>query len=259
MPIRNVPSLLSLSLLAGVFAVQFIEEVPAPDLEQDRGEAWAVAGPPYPDLHVGSSAGWAARKQTGGDIGRGGWRRRREKTSPDIVSTLQQQITRDSRKFSPSEFLPGIGPFQSSLLNKRPERTALKELFSLDLPDESVDPGFEEVEQISPVVVTLSDSSPLAALKLDTYLEEEEDVTACRYEQFSEEQASLSTTSNCTKGGMRCERKCSQRTEEPVCTQTLVDICEDVPERVCQTVTEKHCRTVQEEVCDGTDGYRAEK
>ena len=137
--------------------------------------------------------------------------------------------------------------------------SALKELFSLDLPDESVDPGFEEVEQISPVVVTLSDSSPLAALKLDTYLEEEEDVTACRYEQFSEEQASLSTTSNCTKGGMRCERKCSQRTEEPVCTQTLVDICEDVPERVCQTVTEKHCRTVQEEVCDGRDGYRAEK
>ena len=40
MPIRNVPSLLSLSLLAGVFAVQFIEEVPAPDLEQEGGEAW---------------------------------------------------------------------------------------------------------------------------------------------------------------------------------------------------------------------------
>ena len=191
-----------------------------------------------------------------------------DEENPRIVSTLQQQIiSRDARKFSPSEFLPGIGPFRTSSLENifspRPERTAVKEVFSLDLPDESIEPGYEEAEQISPVLVTLSDTRPLAALKLDTSLagqgEEEEEEGKCGYEQFTGEQAELSGVSNCTKGGMRCERKCSQRTEEPVCTQTLVDICEDVPERVCQTVTEKHCRTVQEEVCDGTDGHRAEK
>ena len=176
------------------------------------------------------------------------------------MSTLQQQMTRAARKFLPSEFLPGIGPFRSSL-NARPERMALKEAFSLDLPDESIDTGIEDVEEISPVVVTVSDTSPLAALKLDTFLEEEEEreETACRYLQFTEEQASLSTTSNCTKGGMRCERKCSQSTGSPVCTEEMVSLCEDVPERVCETVMEKHCRTVQEEACDGRDGARAEQ
>ena len=59
----NSPSLLSLlSLLTGVFAVQFMEEIPAPDLDQEKipsplggVEAWAVPGPPYTDHQVASS------------------------------------------------------------------------------------------------------------------------------------------------------------------------------------------------------------
>ena len=183
------------------------------------------------------------------------------------MSTLQQQIIRrDDRKFSPSEFLPGIGPFRTSSLENifsaRPERTALKEVFSLDLPDESIEPGYDEAEEISPVLVTVSDTQPLAALKLDSFLEgqeEEEENGRCAYEQFTEEQASLSGVSNCTKGGMRCERKCSQTTGEPVCTDKMETVCEDVPERVCQTLTEKHCKTIQEEACDGSDGVRAKQ
>ena len=191
-----------------------------------------------------------------------------EKESPRIVSTLQQQIiSRDARKFAPSEFLPGIGPFRTSSLentfSSRPERTALKEVFSLDLPDGSIEPGYEEAEQISPVLVTLSDRQPLAALKLDTLTgqeeEEEEEEERCGYEQFTGEQAELSGVSNCTKGGMRCERKCSQTTGEPVCTELLQTVCEDVPERVCQTVMEKHCKTITEEACDGSDGVRAKQ
>ena len=56
-------SLVSLSLFAGVFAVQFLEEIPAPNREQEKipnplagSEAWAVAGPPYPD-HQHASLG----------------------------------------------------------------------------------------------------------------------------------------------------------------------------------------------------------
>ena len=48
------PTGLFLLSLAGVFTVQFLEEIPAPDLEQEKlpnplggTEAWAVAGPPY--------------------------------------------------------------------------------------------------------------------------------------------------------------------------------------------------------------------
>ena len=55
MLITNSLSTLSLlSLLVGVFTVQFLEEIPAPDLDQEKlpnplggTEAWAVAGPPY--------------------------------------------------------------------------------------------------------------------------------------------------------------------------------------------------------------------
>ncbi len=55
MIITNTLSALSLlSLLVGVFAVHFLEEIPAPDLDQEKldnplggTEAWAIAGPPY--------------------------------------------------------------------------------------------------------------------------------------------------------------------------------------------------------------------
>ena len=62
MLITNSPLIGPLSLLAGVFAVSFLEEIPAPDLDQEKipsplggGEAWAVPGPPYTDHQVASS------------------------------------------------------------------------------------------------------------------------------------------------------------------------------------------------------------
>ena len=77
---------------------------------------------------------------------------------------------------------------------------------------------------------------------------------SCEYEQVSEEQMDLLAGSEaareCRKGGMRCERKCSNITEDEECEEVLVDVCEDVPENVCETVMEKHCKTVQEQVCD---------
>ena len=73
-----------------------------------------------------------------------------------------------------NSFAPSPNYFQDI---NRPERQAgVKESFSFDLVDESLDVGYDnnkvdgnknaEVEKISPVVVTLSDAEPLAALKL---------------------------------------------------------------------------------------------
>ena len=73
-----------------------------------------------------------------------------------------------------NSFAPSPNYFQDF---KRPERQAgVKEAFSFDLVDESNDVGYDnnkinenkndDVEPISPVVVTLSDAEPLAALKL---------------------------------------------------------------------------------------------
>ena len=57
---NSLSTLFLLSLLVGVFAVQFLEEIPAPDLDQEKlpnplggTEAWAVAGPPYQAANSG--------------------------------------------------------------------------------------------------------------------------------------------------------------------------------------------------------------
>ena len=73
----------------------------------------------------------------------------------------------------------------------------------------------------------------------------------CSYQQVAEEQMELlKDQGECRKGGMRCERTCTNNLEPGECTEELVDVCEDVPEEVCETVSEKHCKTVQEQVCD---------
>ena len=100
--------------------------------------------------------------------------------------TLQQKLAKNGRKIVNHVYLPGFGSFTpSSAIHyekfERPERqVGLKEAFSFDLIDDTIDIGYEEkefpvdssktnakdVEEISPVLVTVSETEPNAALKL---------------------------------------------------------------------------------------------
>ena len=96
--------------------------------------------------------------------------------------TLQQKMTKHSRKLDKHVFLPGFGSFAPSTVQferfERPERQIVEEPFSLDLDDDLLDvlirdtieieehkKSNNDAEKLSPVLVTLSDSEPLAALK----------------------------------------------------------------------------------------------
>ena len=96
--------------------------------------------------------------------------------------TLQQKMTKHSRKLDKHVFLPGFGSFAPSTEQferfERPERQIVEEPFSLDLDDDLLDvlirdtieieehkKSNNDAEKLSPVLVTLSDSEPLAALK----------------------------------------------------------------------------------------------
>ena len=96
--------------------------------------------------------------------------------------TLQQKLAKNSRKLDNHVFLPGFGSFAPSTVEfekfERPERQIVEEPFSLDLDDDLLDvlirdtieieehkKSNNDAEKLSPVLVTLSDSEPLAALK----------------------------------------------------------------------------------------------
>ena len=96
--------------------------------------------------------------------------------------TLQQKLTKNSRKLENHVFLPGFGSFAPSTVQfekfERPERQIVEEPFSLDLDDDLFDilirdtieieehkKSNNDAEKLSPVLVTLSDTEPLAALK----------------------------------------------------------------------------------------------
>ena len=96
--------------------------------------------------------------------------------------TLQQKMTKNSRKLDKHVYLPGFGSFAPSSVQferfERPERQIVREPFSLDLDDDLLDvlirdtieieehkKSNNDAEKLSPVLVTLSDSEPLAALK----------------------------------------------------------------------------------------------
>ena len=96
--------------------------------------------------------------------------------------TLQQKMTKHSRKLDKHVFLPGFGSFAPSSVQferfERPERQIVEEPFSLDLDDDLLDvlirdtieieehkKSNNDAEKLSPVLVTLSDSEPFAALK----------------------------------------------------------------------------------------------
>ena len=102
--------------------------------------------------------------------------------------TLQQKLRKQSRNLDTYSYLPGFGTFTPSNSFhdfNRPERQAgVQEAFSLDLRDDLIDIGYEDIietadnlethdddeedaEKISPVLVTLSDTDDeLEALKL---------------------------------------------------------------------------------------------
>ena len=121
--------------------------------------------------------------------------------NPDLVNyhpdntpqTLQQKIRRE-RKISSSVFLQGLS---SGSKIARPGREATVNNTSVE-------------REISPVSVTVSDYAPPTQIKAG----EEK----CKYVQL------MNTTmeEECTKGGMRCERKCTPKIEEPVCTEKLI-------------------------------------
>ena len=97
--------------------------------------------------------------------------------------TLQQKMTKNSRKLDKHVFLPGFGSFAPSTVQferfERPERQIVEEPFSLDLGDDDLldvlirdtieieehKKSNNDAEKLSPVLVTLSDTEPLAALK----------------------------------------------------------------------------------------------
>ena len=96
---------------------------------------------------------------------------------------MQQKLTKNSRKLDNHVFLPGFGSFAPSTVEfekfERPERQIVEEPFSLDLDDDDLldvlirdtieieehKISSNDAEKISPVLVTLSDTEPLAALK----------------------------------------------------------------------------------------------
>ena len=97
--------------------------------------------------------------------------------------TLQQKMTKNSRKLDNHVLLPGFGSFAPSSVEferfERPERQIVEEPFSLDLDDDDLldvlirdtieieehKKSKNDAEKLSPVLVTLSDTEPLAALK----------------------------------------------------------------------------------------------
>ena len=97
--------------------------------------------------------------------------------------TLQQKLTKNSRKLDNHVLLPGFGSFAPSTVEfkkfERPERQIVEEPFSLDLDDDDLldvlirdtieieehKISNNDAEKLSPVLVTLSDTEPLAALK----------------------------------------------------------------------------------------------
>ena len=224
-------------------SAEFIEEIPAPNLATGgkQFQPWTNPGPPYTDYKPIIAS------------------RHDRPDEPELVNprsdlrpdnppgTLQQKL-RGQRKISSGVFLP---PGFGALKNVSPASPGVtrpaREVTASNTTKKS---------ELSPVLVTVSDYSPAAALQQSD--------EKCQYVQMM----NTSMGEDCTKGGMRCERKCQQKTEEPVCTEEhtvrqmisllgfmvhLQDVCEDVPEEVCETVNEKSCRTVQEEVCDDAD------
>jgi len=192
---------------------EFFEEIPAPNLARGSNNFQPWLSSDPPHTDYQQTKDSRSYKLDSG--------------SDSSTETLQQKL-RDKRKISSGIFLPGIGIFKNiSPGGPRPQREAI--------------PSKTKESELSPSLVTVSDYDPPSPPTNSD--------GKCQYKQVM----NTTTGEDCTKGGMRCERKCKQKTGEPVCTEEFTDICEDVPKDLCETVNDKSCKSVQEEVCDDAD------
>lgn len=211
--------LLSAILVCGVAAgnQSVFQEVPPPDLSfeatNDNFAAWNNPGPPYSSLQD--------------DVDEAS-----DRLDNLVPATLQQKI-RAERRILPGAFLPGLGivrDFTSPALGPRTNRqTGFPVKIAVPTKDTNV---------ITPTSISVSEDSPPTLSRRDD--------EKCEFVQMK----GGVLGSNCTKGGMSCERKCEFETSEPECTEVLETVCEDVPLEKCTTVQDRTCKTVQEEVCD---------
>ena len=177
----------TLHLVLSAFAVSnCFEEIPSPDLARGakQFQPWINPGPPYTDHHLISRGENldAANLVT----------QRSDLRLDNTPQTLQQKL-RFERKF-------GFGIEFVVVKNSSPPSP------SIARPAREVQPSnTTEDSDLSPVSVTVSDNAPPASL-----LPADE---KCQFVQ----QMNISQGEECTKGGMRCERKCQQKTEDPVC------------------------------------------
>ena len=178
-----------LHLVLSAFALgECFEEIPAPDLARGakQFQPWINPGPPYTDHHLISRGENldAAKLVT----------QRSDLRLDNTPQTLQQKL-RFQRKFGFGiEFVVAKNSSPPSPSIARPAR----EVQASNTTEDS---------DLSPVSVTVSDNAPPASLLLAD--------EKCQFVQ----RMNSSLGEECTKGGMRCERKCQQKTQDPVCKE----------------------------------------
>ena len=175
-------------VLAAFAVAECFEEIPAPDLARGAKQfrPWINPGPPYTDHHLISRGenSDAAKLVT----------QRSDLRLDNTPQTLQQKL-RFQRKF-------GFGIGFGVVKNASPPSP------SITRPEREVQASNNtEDSDLSPVSVTVSDNAPPASLLLAD--------ENCQFVQ----QMNSSLGEECTKGGMRCERKCQQKTQDPVCKE----------------------------------------
>ena len=181
-------------VLSAFAVAECFEEIPAPDLARGGKifQPWINPGPPNTDHHLisrGENLDAAILVTQRPDL--------RLDNTPQ---TLQQKL-RFQRKF-------GFGIEFVVVKNSSPPSP------SIARPAREVQASnTTEDSDLSPVSVTVSDNAPPASL-----LPADE---KCQFVQ----QMNSSLGEECTKGGMRCERKCQQKTEDPVCKEEF-QVCE---------------------------------
>ena len=179
----------TLHLVLSAFAVSnCFEEIPSPDLARGakQFQPWINPGPPYTDHHLISSSenSDAAKLDT----------QRSDLRLDNTPQTLHQKL-RLQRKLG---FGIGIGVVNNASPSSPSIARPAREVQESNTSEDS---------DLYPVSVSVSDNAPPASFLLAD--------EKCQFVQ----QMNSSLGEECTKGGMRCERKCQQKTEDPVCKE----------------------------------------
>jgi hypothetical protein len=178
-----------LHFVSSAFAVALcFEEIPAPDLARGakQFQPWINPGLPYIDHHlISRSENSDAIKLV---------TKRSDLRLDKTPQTLHQKL-RFQRKI-------GFGIGFGVVTNAPPSPASI----ARPATEVQVSNTTEEID-ISPLSVTVSDKIPPTSLSPND--------AKCQFVQ----QMNSSIGEECTKGGMRCERKCQQKTEDPVCIE----------------------------------------